>query len=35
VAFLSQLLEVKTPYPEDLDVRVVIENLPFVLKVAI
>jgi len=35
VAFLSQLLEVKALHQEEMDVRVVVENLPFVLKVLI
>jgi len=35
VTFLSHLPEVKAPHLEDMDARVVVENLPFVLKVAI
>jgi hypothetical protein len=35
VAFLRQLPEVKAPHPEDMDVRLVVENLLFVPKVAI
>jgi len=35
VAFRSQVLEVVAPDPEDIDVGVVIDNLPFVPKVAI
>jgi hypothetical protein len=35
VAFLSQLPEVKAPHPEDMDTRVLVENLLFLPKVAI
>jgi hypothetical protein len=35
VAILSQLLEVKVPHLEDMDAQVVVENMPFVPKVAI
>jgi len=35
VAFPNQLPEMNEPHPEDMDARAVVENLPFILKVAI